>query len=194
MKRVKAKVNKEVVIKLSTLTGAWRNTALSLVSVFSCLLVVSSSFAHEQKTAVTRILFNPASENIEVMHRFLVHDAEHAAGKVFGVGQNLLESAESRELFSSYVVNRFSIEAELSTGEAIEVELNYVGAEVEGQFLWVYQETSNIDSVASFTMVNMALRDVWPDQSNLVNVERDGKVYSILFDEGAEVKRLKLEP
>lgn len=178
---------------LSSLTRHWCNIAPILSGVV-CLLMASSSFSHEQKTAVTRILFNPASENIEVMHRFLVHDAEHAAAKVFGVGQNLLESADSRELFSSYVINRFSIEAELSTGEAIEIDLDYVGAEVEGQFLWVYQETSTIDSIASFTMVNMALRDVWPDQSNLVNVEREGEVYSVLFDAGAEVKFLELEP
>jgi hypothetical protein len=76
----------------------------------------------------------------------------------------------------------------------IAIALNYVGAEVDGQFLWVYQETSTIDSIASLTMVNMALRDVWPDQSNLVNVEREGEVYSVLFDAGAEVKRLSLEP
>ncbi|MFT6092791.1 MAG: hypothetical protein ACJA2Q_000680 [Pseudohongiellaceae bacterium] len=156
--------------------------------------MISGSFAHEQKTAVTRIVFNPANENIEVMHRFLVHDAEHAAAKVFGVGQNLLESAESRELFSSYVINRFSIEAELASGEVIAIALNYVGAEVDGQFLWVYQETSIIDSIESFTMVNMALRDVWPDQSNLVNVDREGEVYSVLFDGGAQVKRLSLKP
>jgi hypothetical protein len=193
MKRIMTRVKSNEVAKLSTSTRDWCNIA-PILSGFAFLLMVSGSFAHEQKTAVTRILFNPVSENIEVMHRFLVHDAEHAAGKVFGVGQNLLESAESRELFSSYVINRFSIEAELSTGEAIEIELDYVGAEVEGQFLWVYQEASNIDSIASFTMVNMALRDVWPDQSNLVNVEREGEVYSVLFDAGAEVKHLKLKP
>ena len=180
-------------VNLSTLTGRWHNT-VPILSAFVCLLVVSSSVAHEQKTAVTRIVFNSSSENIEVMHRFLVHDAEHAAAKVFGVGQNLLESAESRELFSSYVINRFSIEAELASGEVIAIALDYVGAEVDGQFLWVYQETSTIDSISSFTMVNMALRDVWPDQSNLVNVEREGEVYSVLFDAGAQVKRLSLEP
>jgi hypothetical protein len=43
-------------------------------------------------------------------------------------------------------------------------------------------------------MVNMTLRDVWPDQSNLVNVEKEGEVYSVVFDSDAEVKRLKIEP
>ena len=132
----------------------WRSFAPSLGGAFLSLFMMSSN-AHEQKTAVTRILFNPSSENIEVMHRFLVHDAEHAAGQIFGVGQNLLESADSRALFSSYVVNRFSIDAELSTGEEIEMTLDYVGAEIEGQFLWVYQETKKIDSIKSFSMVNM---------------------------------------
>lgn len=181
-----------MIVNPASIARCWRTVAPVLASILICLLALPSSFAHEQKTAVTRIFFNPVTENIEVMHRFLVHDAEHAAAKVFGVGQDLLESAESRELFSSYVINRFSIEAGLSTGESVAIELSYVGAEVDGQFLWVYQETSNIDTIQSFTMVNMALRDVWPDQSNLVNVEREGEVYSVLFDGGAEVKWLDI--
>ncbi|MFK7864729.1 MAG: DUF6702 family protein [Pseudohongiellaceae bacterium] len=164
---------------------------LSFASIVSFLFAGALS-AHEQKTAVTRILFNSNTNNIEVMHRFLIHDAEHAAGQIFGVGQDLLQSAESRELFSSYVINRFSLAAEFTSGESSQLELAYVGAEVDGQFLWVYQETSALNEVAAFTMVNMALRDVWPDQSNLVNVEKEGEVFSILFDGGAEVKTLEL--
>ena len=34
--------------------------------------------AHQQKIAITTVLFNPRTENIEIMHRFNLHDAEHA--------------------------------------------------------------------------------------------------------------------
>lgn len=162
---------------------------LTIVSIFWATCV----YSHEQKTAVTRILFNPTTNNIEVMHRFLVHDAEHAASQIFGVGQNLLESADSRELFSSYVINRFSMEAELSDGNAVEMALDYIGTEVDGQFLWVYQEVGVIEGIQSFILVNMALRDVWPDQSNLVNVEKDGKIFSVVFDDSSQVKTLDIE-
>lgn len=180
-----------MIAKILSNLACWRSLFASIAGLCAFLFVGGLS-AHEQKTAVTRILFNPNTQHIEVMHRFLVHDAEHAAGQIFGIGQDLLQSEESRELFSSYVINRFSIAAEFDNGESTELNLEYVGAEVDGQFLWVYQETDVLDTVVSFRMVNMALRDVWPDQSNLVNVEKEGEVFSVLFDGGAEVRTLNL--
>lgn len=156
------------------------------------LLISATSFAHQQKTAVTRILFNPNTENIEIMHRFFVHDAEHAASLIFGERQSLLESAESRQLFSSYVVNRFAIEATFTDGESQELQLEYVGEELDGQFLWVYQEVPKSEAITAMTIVNLALRDVWPDQANLVNIERDGEFFSLQFAGGAEALGIDL--
>lgn len=151
----------------------------------------SSLFAHEQKTAVTRILFNDRTGNIEIMHRFLIHDAEHAASMIFGAGQNLIESTQSRELFGSYVVNRFAIEFTHDDGEQEDVALDYIGEEVDGQFLWIYQELKDPGTVAAMTVLNMALRDVWPDQSNLVNIEREGELFSLSYSDSAEVRRIE---
>jgi hypothetical protein len=149
--------------------------------------VAAIGFGHEQKTAVTRILFNANTGNIEVMHRFLVHDAEHAAGLIFGERQPLLESAQSRELFASYVINRFAIEASLEDGSSLELELDYVGEEVDGQFVWVYQETSELPNITALTVFNAALRDVWPDQDNLVNIEKGEQIYSLSFVDTGDV-------
>lgn len=149
--------------------------------------------AHQQKTAVTRILFNENTGNIEVMHRFFVHDAEHAASLIFGERQALMESAESRQLFSTYVMNRFAVEATFASGETRELPLEYVGEEIDGQFLWVYQEISDDAEIDALTIVNLALRDVWPDQSNLVNIERDGKIYSLTFQGNDEVLSVSLD-
>ena len=71
--------------------------------------------------------------------------------------------------------------------------LNYIGEEVDGQFLWVYQEMAAVMNVASMTIVNMALRDVWSDQSNLVNIERDDRIYSLTFDGAREVLSIELD-
>ncbi len=170
-----------------------RKSQLVLRAGFLLSLVLpSTAMAHEQKTAVTRIFFNPATNNIEVMHRFLVHDAEHAAQQIFGAGQSLLESDQSRELFSSYVMNRFSMEAELSDGESNLLTLDYIGSEIDGQFIWVYQETPIIEGISGFGLVHMALRDVWPDQSNLINVDKQGQTLSVVFDDGAEFNFIRL--
>lgn len=127
------------------------------------------------------------------MHRFFVHDAEHAASVIFGERQTLVESAESRQLFSSYVMNRFAIEVELRGGSREELTLEYVGEEIDGQFLWVYQEIPKLDSITALTIVNLALRDVWPDQSNLVNVELEGQILSLIFEGGDEALTLDLD-
>lgn len=149
-------------------------------------------FAHVQKTAVTRILFNPNTENIEVMHRFLVHDAEHAATLIFGERQTLLESDESRELFSNYVMNRFAIEATYEGGNKALLALDYVGSEVDGQFLWVYQEIADDADIARLSIVHSVLRDIWPDQSNLVNIEREGEIKSLRFDNNVDLLSVEL--
>ena len=172
---------------------AVRRAALRFGGILLGLLVMSTGEAHQQKNAVTRILFNENTGNIEVMHRFFIHDAEHAAGLIFGERQMLAESRESRELFSSYVINRFSIEASFREGNSEVLGLSYVGEEVDGQFLWVYQEIPAQDDITAFTIVNLTLRDVWSDQSNLVNIERDGRIYSLTFDGSAEVLTVKLD-
>lgn len=175
---------------LLAVRGRTRAVFLALLTLLCCL-VPSLSAAHQQKTAVTRILFNDSTGNIEVMHRFFIHDAEHAAGVVFGGVQDLLESADSRRLFSNYVMNRFAVTAEDSLGEITELNLEYVGEEIDGQYLWVYQEAEQLQDVNALSVVHIALRDVWPDQANLVNVQRDGQIHSLSFADSAESLRVE---
>jgi hypothetical protein len=170
--------------------------AMSSKNRFALLLLLMAlplvGNAHQQKTAVTRVLFNPNTGNIEIMHRFFVHDAEHAATQIFGERLALMESAESRRLFSNYVLNRFAMEATLANGEHEELELSFVGEEIDGQYLWVYQEIPNNSAITELTIVNLTLRDVWPDQSNLVNIEREGEIYSLTFQGSDEVLSVSL--
>jgi hypothetical protein len=160
--------------------------------LFAALLVVTSipSHAHQQKTAVTRLLFNSNTGSLEIMHRLFLHDAEHAASVVFGTKQDIIESADSRALFGSYVVNRFALAVD-DSASLQELSPLYLGEEIDGQYLWVYQEipgfaTRHIGKALQLRIINSVLRDVWPDQSNLVNVERGGSIESITFAVGAD--------
>jgi len=89
-------------------------------------------------------------------------------------------------------MNRFAVAAEDSSGATTALDLTYVGEEIDGQFLWVYQETAQLQDVSALSVVHVALRDVWPDQANLVNVERDGQIHSLSFAESAESLRVEL--
>lgn len=166
--------------------------------LFAALAVVASSpsYAHQQKTAVTRLLFNSNTGSLEIMHRLFLHDAEHAANVVFGAKQDIIQSADSRALFGSYVVNRFAVAFD-DNASLQELAPIYLGEEIDGQYLWVYQEvpdfaTRHIGKALQLRIINSVLRDVWPDQSNLVNVERGGKIESITFSVGADSLQIEV--
>jgi len=144
--------------------------------------LAAEAFAHQQQAALTRVLFNSRSGNLEVMHRFLVHDAEHAVRQLLDPEADLIASAPAREQFSAYVQERFALLG--SEGNAL--ALQYVGQEIDGIFLWVYQEMPIPDSLTSLSIIHNALRDLWPEQNNLVNIERDGQVQTLNFNGGTE--------
>jgi len=179
MKKAMKKVTKKTMQRQMRKNSCLKTTRLMTLLLLLALPLASN--AHQQKSAVTRILFNSYTGNIEVMHRFFMHDAEHAASQIFGERLALMESAESRELFGNYVINRFAIDATYANGETDTLDLNYVGAEIDGQFMWVYQEIAADPEITALAIVNLALRDVWADQINLVNIERDGEIYSLTF-------------
>jgi hypothetical protein len=149
--------------------------------LLAALFLAPVVHAHQQKEALTKVLFNPRTGNIEVMHRFLLHDAEHALKTLRNSGANILGSETDRQFFAAYVNERFSI----ADQDGRSLPLKPVGHEIEGRFLWIYAETAMPGHVSSLTLRHDALRDIWPEQVNLVNVERNGVVKSIAFEGGS---------
>ena len=148
--------------------------------LLAALLLATPLLAHQLKESITRVLFNPRTGNIEVMHRFLLHDAEHATRELFGGDVDLLGSAAARDRFESYVHGRFS----LTDQDGDTIVLVSVGNEIDSRYLWVYAEAPIPVGLTALTLCHDALRDVWPEQVNLVNVERDKTVRSATFGRG----------
>lgn len=143
------------------------------------LIVASSALAHQAKESVTRVLFNERTGNVEVMHRFLVHDAEHAVRQVVGNDADILKSEQAREQFARYVDRHFSLHAQ----GGVELALASVGHEIDGKYLWVYSQAAIPAELGEITVRHSALQDIWPEQSNLVNIERGDFQHSMLFVE-----------
>lgn len=156
----------------------------SLIAVMASFLLIASqpSEAHQQKAAITRVLFNTHSGNLEVMHRFYLHDAEHAVKQLLDLNADILGSEQTREQVAQYVIERFA----LLGNEGNTLQLTYVGQELDDNFMWVYQEISLPENLIGLGVVNNILRDIWPEQSNLVNIERDGEIKTLNFDGDTE--------
>lgn len=152
-----------------------RRTFVALAGA-ACGLAFVGASAHQQKESVTEVLFNSRTENIEVAHRFVLHDAEHVAQTKLGLNRDLIGSPETRAAFADYVAQRFG----LAGPDGTPLPLTLLGSEIKDGYLWVYQETPLVD-VAALQLRHDALRDVWPEQINRVNLKKGGIVKSVVF-------------
>lgn len=147
--------------------------------VATLLLMMSGlAQAHQMNTAITKVLFNPRTHSVEIMHRFYLHDAEHALSELAGRQILLVEDALAREQFGHYVASHFA----MGFGKPEPQALTDVGQEVDGKFIWVYQEVALPATVKELWFRFDALQEQWPEQVNQVNVEGLGAVKSLRFD------------
>ncbi|MGB1263424.1 MAG: DUF6702 family protein [Cognaticolwellia sp.] len=150
------------------------------------LFAAPYAMAHQQKSAISTVSFNPRTQNIEIMHRFRMHDAEHAVKHIFGKDADIISSTKTKAQFSNYVHQHFAM---LANGSPL--QLSQVGYENDGQFFWVYQETVEPPKLENLSIRHNALRDIWPSQVNTINIEGKGKLQTMTFSDSVEL--LKVE-
>ncbi|MBL4639967.1 MAG: hypothetical protein JKY57_05505 [Kordiimonadaceae bacterium] len=165
-------------------------TRTALFALITILVGAASAplYAHAQKAAITRVLFNAQTQNLEVMHRFLLHDAEHAVKKIFGNDADIIASENSRQQFADYVRSSFSIQ----NAEGTSLNFKSVGHELDGKFIWVYQEISIPDTKA-LTIKHNSLRELWPEQINMVNIEGKTGLKTATFTGSTELITITLD-
>tara|TARA_R110002096_G_scaffold74283_3_gene176103 strand:+ start:278 stop:781 length:504 start_codon:yes stop_codon:yes gene_type:complete len=150
------------------------------------LILAAPSFAHEEKTALTDIFYNERSGNLEIAHRFSVHDAELALKKATDSNADLARSSRAQAEFAKYVAKRFG----LFFKDGKKHRLTLVGQELEGGYLWVYQETKIPNPLgASFLIENSILQDEVQGQVNTVNVRYRSEVSTFEFKADSEKQR-----
>ena len=160
----------------------WRRLLL-----LCALSLAAPLLAHQQKITISTVAVNPRTERIEVIHQVPVHDAEHAL-RVQGVRvPDIVGSAASREDFARYVTRRFLLEV-----EGKPVELAYVGSEISGGSLMVYQEAPAPPADATVRVNSQVLTDVWARQENRVNLGAGTQVTTFIFTAGDPAREGRL--
>ncbi|WP_034474767.1 DUF6702 family protein [Aestuariibacter salexigens] len=147
-----------------------------IMAVLGLIVMSATSFAHQQKAAISKVLFNQRTGNIEIMHRFNLHDAEHAVKVLFGKEADFLVDESTLGQFTHYVEDTFALQLD---GSAVKPRL--VGSEIDGKHIWVYQETAIPETLDSMRITFTALTEIWPAQLNTVNVEGRGDLQTRQF-------------
>lgn len=136
--------------------------------------------AHQQKFTISTVALNPRTGMIEVAHQVPVHDAEHALRMQGADNPDIIASDTSREAFARYVTRRF-----LLTVNGALVTPDYVGSEIVGGSLWIYQEAPTPPEENARIRVNsQILTDVWARQENRVNIGGGTQVTTFVFKSG----------
>jgi hypothetical protein len=154
-------------------------TTTSLVGA-AALLVAALAQADRQPLGLTTIKRSPTSGAVEIIHRLHNHDAELGLNLVLGERVASLDTLEGRARFALYVESRFTVATAGDDSVGAPLALELIGAELDGQDILVYQEFAG-EFPAAVAIRNEVLRDVFPEQVNLVNVAVDGEIRSLTF-------------
>ena len=151
------------------------------------LFAAMPAAAHQQKLAISTVSVNPRTERVEIVHQVPLHDAEHALRHGGVHSPDIVSSPESREAFADYVTTRFPVRI----GDQF-AKLTFVGSEVKGGSLWVYQEMPVPEPSQTVSINSQILTEVWARQENRVNLGGGTAVRTLIFRVGDGFKEAGL--
>ena len=141
------------------------------------VLLAPAAFAHRVEACFTTIEWNDAASTIEVVHRMHQHDAEVAIGAAAGSNVDVdITKVRNQARAALYAEGRFQVSV---AGKTLAFDI--VGAELRDDSVWIYRETKWAAAPAELVIADTILRDVFPAESNVVNVKMGARVRSVVF-------------
>ena len=144
-------------------------------------LLPAPALAHREKTTTTRVEWT--GKGFAVTHTIHRHDAETALARAGLIDRPDIDSLKSRAHIALHVEETFRLEG---------LPLTTLGAETEGNRIYIYQEAPLDALPATLSVDARILRSLYADQVNAVDVVVDGEVTSLRFADGDGAKTVTL--
>lgn len=158
--------------------------AAALMRALLALMFVSvAARAHDADFALTSMEWNDQAGALEVIHRLHTHHAFDAAA-IEQRGGGDFAGTESLAALGLYVEKRFAI----ADGDDAPIKLDFVGAKIEGDYVFVYQEAPLETAPTELRVRNDILVDLRPSQVNQVNVRLNSVNRTLVFDDNRRGK------
>ncbi len=145
-----------------------------------CLPLLAS--AHRQHLSWTEVKLSDDRKSAEITHRLHQHDST-ALLKSMGFSNPDLDSLEHLAVLAVYAARNTQFILQNRTL----AETDIIGAETEGDFVFVYQEV--LEQIATLEKVETSIfMDINPEQVNRINLLYKGNINSLKFTaaEGAK--------
>ncbi|WP_257666592.1 DUF6702 family protein [Parapedobacter tibetensis] len=137
---------------------------------------------HPFYVSIAAVDYNEKAQSVEVSCRIFYDDLEDALKAGGGKRVDLINptAADKRamdSLLAGYLLKHFRLAV---NGE--QVNLRYLGYEIEDDVAWCYLEANNIRHIANITIDNRILFGQFPKQSNIMHITANGKRKSAKLD------------
>jgi len=142
--------------------------------------IAALSYADHQPGSLSTIKLGRESGHFEIIHRLHNHDAELGIIAASGDKSVTLDRLIGRAQLALYVEERFIVASVSDAGVGAPLDLELIGAELDGEYILVYQEFHG-ELPSRIVVRDDILRDVFPEQVNQVNISAGGDVRSLIF-------------
>ena len=154
--------------------------AALLAVLAGAVLVTAPVEAHRVHAGVTEITINPRTDEMEIIHRVFAHDLVEALGH---------DDRDAAEYFAdpdglAEIGQYFSARFRFADGTGRLFELEFVGAEVDGEFGWIYFAAPPPADLEDFIVDNDVLSGHFDDQIMMTNLRFNSHVRTAMQGPG----------
>lgn len=162
-----------------------RRMAITAGGAFGAALAwAPPALAHRAQTVLSTVTWNAAESTLDVTHRFHGHDAEVCLSIKNGEPQADISVLRTQAQLMLYVEGTFGLR-----DGATSLALSPLGAEVQGEAVMLYQECKLAAPPKNLSVDDRILRDVFENQTNIVNVRLAQRTRTLMFSGSDGFKR-----
>lgn len=151
-----------------------------LVTLIVSFIVPVGANAHRMDSALSIINIG-ANGTVEITHRLFAHDIEHQF-ELNSIGMDYFETPEGQRQIETYLRQAFIF----NDAQNQPIALNFIGAQIEGDLLYVYFE-GQIGNNGEFNIDSNILNQFSAAQTNFVNIHKGDTIKSVVFSGGQGV-------
>lgn len=150
------------------------------------LMLVGAAFmaapaqSHDLHASVTEIAVNPRTGEMEIIHRLFADDLMQALGYESLDETSFYSDPEHIAEIGVYIDRQFRV----ANPDGLLYAPTFIGAELDGEFAWVYFAGAPPDDQSGFIVDNDILADVFGDQANMTNFRFNSAVRTAMHGPG----------
>ncbi|WP_029035301.1 DUF6702 family protein [Salinimicrobium terrae] len=145
----------------------------------AALPLFAFSAVHKFYVSATDIEYNEKKNSLQIISHVFTDDMENLLQTRYSDKLTLVKEDEhpaADEYIEKYFRSNFGVSV-----NGKERTFNYIGKEYDKDQLLVYLEVEDVEPLENISVKNAVLTDLFPEQKNVVKVEYDGTIKSLLL-------------